>query len=152
MKLERTQFGRTISLKTKISKDIWEMDFIQWMQEIQTWFFFFIFCQHSISWASSISPLQLSMCSRHRVNRWRPNWLKAKPQMALATTSNLTETARWEDTEKQVFLISRALRAPSWEQDEQLLSREIKKIPRTVAITRKHTDQRYLTSVWHKMW
>lgn len=29
MKLERTQFGRTISLKTKISKDIWEMDFIQ---------------------------------------------------------------------------------------------------------------------------
>lgn len=115
------------------------------MEQIQTWFCFSFFCQHYISWASDRSPLQLGMCSRHSVNRLRQMIKGQIPKytaVALATTSNLTETARWEYTEKQVFIISRALRAPSWEQDEQLLSREIKKIPRTVAITGKAQRQK----------
>lgn len=77
-----------------------------------------IFCLHYVSWASSKSPLQFSMCSSHTVGRLRQvieGQIPKHAAVALATTSNLTETARWVHTEKQVLIISiqGALRAPS---------------------------------------
>lgn len=85
------------------------------MQQIQTQFFsLFLPTLHFLGLQQK--PLQFSMCSRHTGSRLRRGIKGQIPKYAaaaLATTSDLTETAHWDYIEKQVFLISRALRASS---------------------------------------